>query len=257
VSPSRPCCTSGARLSGWVDLEGAVNVRDVGGLPLDGGGVTASGVLLRSDNLQGLTQRDVAVLEDLGVGTVVDLRTGGEVELEGPGPLVGRVDIRHRSLYPEKGARTDVAVEDIMIGNAPIVDVYLGYLNHRPDSIVGALEDIAAGEGAVLVHCAAGKDRTGIVVAFALAAAGVSREAIVADYVATAERISLIMARLRASPTYAADLDDEPDEAHAPRAETMEAVFDALDSRHGGPLEWLAGHGFDPSGLPRRLVASP
>jgi protein tyrosine/serine phosphatase len=220
-----------------------------------GGGATASGVLLRSDNLQGLTRSDVTALEERGVRVVVDLRTGGEVQLEGPGPLVGRVDIRHRSLYPEKGARTDVAVEDIMIGNAPIVDVYLGYIRHRPDSIVGALEDIANGDGAVLVHCAAGKDRTGIVVAFALAAAGVERDAIVADYVATAERISLIMARLRASPTYAADLDDEADESHAPRAETMEAVFDALDSRCGGPAGWLEAHGFDPSALRQRLVA--
>jgi protein-tyrosine phosphatase len=222
---------------------------------LAGGGITASGVLLRSDNLQGLTPNDVTALEKRGVRVVVDLRTGGEVQLEGPGPLVGRMDIRHRSLYPERGAQTDVAVEDIMIGNAPIVDVYLGYIRHRPDSIVGALEDIASGAGAVLVHCAAGKDRTGIVVAFALAAAGVEREAIVADYAATAERISLIMARLRASPTYAADLDDEPDEAHAPRAETMEAVFEALDSRYGGPLGWLASHGFDPSALRHRLVA--
>jgi protein-tyrosine phosphatase len=221
---------------------------------LAGGGHTASGVLLRSDNLQGLTSSDLTTLSDLGVGVVVDLRTGSEVDLEGPGPLVGRVHIRHRSLYPEKGARTDVAVEDIMIGNAPIVDVYLGYIRHRPDSIVGALEDIASGDRAVLVHCAAGKDRTGIVVALALAAAGVSREAIVADYVATAERISLIMARLRASPTYAADLDDEPDEAHAPRAETMERVLEVLDSEHGGPLGWLSEHGFDPSGLRRRLV---
>jgi protein tyrosine/serine phosphatase len=220
-----------------------------------GGGATASGVLLRSDNLQGLTPRDVATLEGLGVSQVVDLRTANEVDLEGPGPLVGRMDIRHRSLYPERGARTDVAVEDIMIGNAPIVDVYLGYLNHRPDSFVGALDDIAAGSGATLVHCAAGKDRTGMVCALALETVGVSREAIVADYVLTAERISLIMARLRASPTYAADLDDQPDETHAPRADTLEAVFEALDSRFGGPLAWLEGHGFDPSALRDRLVS--
>ena len=79
-----PCprsCGSGERLSGWVDLEGAVNVRDLGGLPLVGGGVTASGVLLRSDNLQGLSSADVAALESLGVSQVVDLRTANEVEL--------------------------------------------------------------------------------------------------------------------------------------------------------------------------------
>src|SRR5688500_18388022 len=90
----------------WVDLEGAANVRDLGGIPVDGGGVTAPGVVLRADNLQGLTERDVAhLVDDLGLRVVIDLRTGTEVELEGPGPLVGdrRVEIRHRSLYPEAG----------------------------------------------------------------------------------------------------------------------------------------------------------
>ncbi len=207
-------------------------------------------MLLRADNLQGLTASDVARLES--VGLVVDLRTGSEVELEGPGPLVGRVEHRHRSLYPEGGSLTDVAVEDIMIGNAPAVNVYLGYVRHRPDSIVGALEDIAAADRAVVVHCAAGKDRTGVVCALALAAVGVEREAIVADYVATGERIGAIMSRLRASPTYAPDLDDQPDAAHAPRAETMERVLDALD---GGPVAWLREHGFVAfDALRRRLV---
>ena len=95
-------------------LDGAVNARDLGGLPLADGGTTASGVLLRSDNLQGLTPADVGTLvDDVGVRLVVDLRTGVEVELEGPGPLVrdGRAEIRHRSLYPESGDRTDVDVE--------------------------------------------------------------------------------------------------------------------------------------------------
>jgi protein-tyrosine phosphatase len=245
---------SGARLSAWVSLEGAVNARDLGGLPLVGGGLTASGVVVRSDNLQGLTAHDVARLEALGVERIVDLRTTGEVDLEGPGPLVGRVEIRHRSLFPERGELTDAAVEDIMIGVAPIVDVYLAYLRHRPDSIVGALADMASPSGATLVHCAAGKDRTGMVCALALAAVGVEREAIVADYVATAERIGPIMRRLRASPTYAPDLDDEPDDTHAPRAETLEAVFAALDAEHGGPVAWLEAHGFDPTALRARLA---
>src|SRR5258707_425543 len=94
----------------WLALEGAVNVRDVGGLPVAGGGETAAGVLVRADNLQGLTRGDVARLLELGVTLVVDLRTGAELALEGPGPLVGRVEHRHRSLHPEVGERTDVAV---------------------------------------------------------------------------------------------------------------------------------------------------
>jgi protein-tyrosine phosphatase len=140
-------------------------------------------------------------------------------------------------------------------GENPAVQYYLRYLADRPDSVVGALQDIAAGPGPVLVHCAAGKDRTGVVVAMALAAAGVSRDAIVADYVATGERIVEIMSRLRASSTYAADLAGVTDESRKPRAEFLERVLEVLDERDGGPEGWLRGHGFDPASLRARLTA--
>jgi protein tyrosine/serine phosphatase len=241
----------------WLALEGAANARDLGGLALAGGGTVAPGVLLRSDNLQGLTGADVSrLVDDLGVRVVVDLRTGIEVELEGPGPLLrdGRAAVRHRSLYPESGERTDVDAdvfpwqarrEDGAEEEAPGVQAYLGYLRDRPDSIVAALRDIAFAPGATLVHCAAGKDRTGVVCALALAVAGTTRAAIVDDYIATGERIEPLMARLLASPTYAADLDGRPIHDHAPRAETMERVLDVLDERHGGALGWLERAGFD------------
>ena len=257
----------------WMSLDGAVNARDLGGLPLEDGGTTATGVLLRSDNLQGLTPADVGTLVDeVGIRLVVDLRTGAEVQLEGPGPLVrdGRAEIRHRSLYPESGEHTDVDASAVMPwierrrnGHSPSVETpavrsYLGYLRDRPDSIVDALRDAAHADGATIVHCAAGKDRTGVVCALALAVAGATRAAIIGDYVATGERIGPIMARLKASPTYADDLDGSPDEAHVPRAASMERVLDVLDERHGGPLGWLDEHGFgadDAAALRARLAA--
>jgi protein-tyrosine phosphatase len=213
-----------------------------------------SGVLLRSDNLQGLTPTDVVRLtRELGVSLVVDLRTAEEVRLEGPGPLVGRVPISHRDLYPEKGALTDIMISRAD-GENPAVDFYLGYLEDRPDSIVGALEDIATADGTALVHCAAGKDRTGVVVALALAAAGVERSAIIADYEVTGERITAIMARLRGSETYRRDLEGVSDDARMPRPATMERVFATLDERYGGPVGWLRAQGFDPEPLRRRLT---
>jgi|tagenome__1003787_1003787.scaffolds.fasta_scaffold20946128_3 protein-tyrosine phosphatase len=250
MGPSRfpPCSSGGAPLPAWIELEGAANVRDVGGIP-----GMRPGVLLRSDNLQGLTDADVAALEARGVRLVVDLRTAEEVRLEGPGPLVGRVEIRHRDLYPEAGERTDVVI-NTRDGEDPAIPYYLAYLEHRPDSIVGALEDIATADGAVVVHCAAGKDRTGVVVALALAAAGVSREAILEDYLATAERIGPIMKRLRASETYRAELEPYTDESRTPRRATMEGVLRALDAEYGGPVGWLRGQGFDPEPLRRRLL---
>jgi len=234
----------------WLALEGAANARDLGGLPLIGGGVTRPGVLLRTDNLQGLTDADVRLLVDeLSVRVVVDLRTGVEVEQEGPGPLTreDRVDIRHRSLYPEAGHNTDLDVlpwqgvdPDGHPDESPAVRAYLGYLRDRPDSVVDALRDVAHADGAAIVHCAAGKDRTGVVCALALAVAGVPREAIIADYVATDERIDAIVARLAASPTYAGDIHVEQTDRHRPRAETMQRVLELIDAH-----AWLAAHGFD------------
>jgi protein-tyrosine phosphatase len=255
----------------WVDLDGAANVRDLGGIEVAGGGRTAARVLLRADNLQDLSERDVAHLVDgLGLRVVIDLRTGAEVALGGPGPLAtdGRVEIRHRSLYPESGDLTDVSVDGVLPWQqAPLegardetaaVRAYLCYLRDRPDSIVAALRDVAHGDGAAVVHCAAGKDRTGMVCAFALGAVGVAHKAIVADYVATGDRLAPLLARLRASPTYADDLDGRPDESHRPRPETMSRMLEILDERHGGAAGWLDEHGFgadDRDALRARLVA--
>ena len=136
---------------------------------------------------------------------------------------------------------------------------YLGYLRDRPDNIVAALRAIAEGDGATVVHCAAGKDRTGVVVAFALCVAGVPRERIVADFAATADRMTELLARLRASDTYRDDLASRSDDSHVPRARTMVDFLAYLDEHFGGPLDWLASAGFgadDVARLRSRLVPS-
>jgi protein-tyrosine phosphatase len=242
----------------WIDLEGAVNVRDVGGLPAEDGGETAYGRLLRSENLQELSPADVSKLVgQLGVTTVVDLRTTAEVELEGPGPLDAVPSVRHacHPVLPELGSRTDAVAEalllkkrevdlsrfpdDIMCGH------YLGYLEERPEEVTGALRSIATSEGAAIVHCAAGKDRTGVIVALALVVAGVEPDAIVADYVATADRMDALIERLSRSRTYADDVTSRPVRAHLPRAETMKSFLEQLNVRYGGLPRWLARYGFD------------
>jgi protein tyrosine/serine phosphatase len=101
-----------------------------------------------------------------------------------------------------------------------------------------------AGPGASVVHCAAGKDRTGVVCALSLAVAGVPHEEIVADYAMTAEVIDALVAKLASSPTYAEDMETRDVASHTPRAETMQRVLELLDERHGGPLGWLESHGF-------------
>jgi protein-tyrosine phosphatase len=281
----------------WIELEGAVNVRDLGGLPAEDGMAIAPGRLLRGDNLQDLSPADVRKLvDDIGVTTVVDLRSPWEVASEGPGPLTRVRSVHHayHSVLPERGTATDAAASDVAAGSdgehdaatgpagSPAdpdagaasgsvfdpadalairrrdgalsrypddvrVGYYLGYLEDRPDQVVAALRSVAHSPGAAIVHCAAGKDRTGVVVALALSAAGVRREAVITDYAASGERMSAVLERLRASPTYAADTNSRPDNEHMPRAETMSWFLDQVDATYGGMLAWLARHGFGPA----------
>jgi len=245
----------------WIDLDGAVNVRDLGGLPTRDGMTTYFGRVLRSDNLQGLSAADIARLTgDLALRDVIDLRTHDEVAKEGPGPLTARPDvaIHHLSLYTEAGAHTDVEAAEVDVDSvlpwqgqeaSPEIEdraagIYLNYLHDRPDSVIAALRVMGRSEGTALVHCAAGKDRTGVVTALALEVADVTREAVVADYVMTGERVDRVVARLKASRTYAADLNGRPDDSHRPRAEVMAGLLGHLDDNYGGALGWLTKHGW-------------
>jgi protein tyrosine/serine phosphatase len=236
-----------AETTSWIDLEGAVNAR-----------VVVPGVLLRSDNLQALTGADLRrLIDDHALRVVIDTRTDREAASEGPGPMTRAPEVRieHRSLYPDSGGNTDLELDDaaqrwgselgddLHADEEPIIRAYLSYLRRRPDSFVGAARTIAASDGAVLVHCAAGKDRTGMIVAMTLAAAGVEQERIVDDYLASAQRIEAIMARLVSSETYRAELEGHDAQAHAPRVGTLERVFEIVHAQHDSAAHWLLAHG--------------
>ena len=239
----------------WIELDGAVNVRDLGGLPTEDGGKTVDARLLRSDNLQELSAADIELLvREIGVTTVIDLRSSSELASEGPAPLDSVPGVRHahHPILPEHGTATDVADalltrrdRDLSLyPDNPTCGHYLGYLEDRPGQVVAALRTIGRCDGAALVHCAAGKDRTGVVVALALTAAGVRPEAVVSDYAASAERLDAVLDRLRGSRTYSDDVSSKPAVSLQPKAETMAAFLEQMRSRHGGVTSWLTGHGF-------------
>jgi protein-tyrosine phosphatase len=231
----------------WLRLEGVDNVRDVGGLPLREGGTTRAGVLLRSASLQYLTPADVMrLVDEVGLRLVLDLRTPEEIERYGPTALtdagVETVPLtligESRNYLPETGDDTD-----------PLLRNYLGYLADHPANVVAAVRRLAAADaGPALVHCAAGKDRTGTVVALVLDAVGVERDAVVADYALSSEQIE---AMFRRWTTASGDPMPEDLTPHHPRAEVMETVLARLDEQHGGAAGWLAANGLTDEELER------
>jgi protein-tyrosine phosphatase len=259
---------------GTFTLDGSANARDVGGIPTVGGGRIRDGVLLRSANLQHLTPEGVRLLvEDKHLRRIVDLRTDVEVYHEGPGPLIGRagIEVHNLSLYPDQLNTGDEVLDEVtdemagesrpdvltpwrtsraqareaavVEGQDPVVASYLRHLRRRPDSIVAALRVIAEPEGATLVHCAAGKDRTGVVVALALAIADGEPDAIFADYAETAENLSAVMDLLSLSRLYDKDVAQRND-MPIPAPGVMQQVFEGIDEEHGGLDAYLSANGW-------------
>ena len=105
-----------------------------------------------------------------------------------------------------------------------------------------------------MVHCAAGKDRTGTVVAMALDVAGVPHDEIVADYVLTAERIEQIIGRLMPREAYGEALAKQKLSDQLPQAESIEAILAAVDEGWGGAAGWLRRPGLERG---RRRAAAP
>lgn len=239
----------------WLALEGLDNVRDVGGLPLTDGGVTRSGALLRSESLHYVTETDVShLVEVFGLRLVLDLRTAREIDRDGPTPIArAGVKTVALSFIPEDGRPLPETGDD----TDPTVRNYLGYLVDRTENVVEAVRLLGAPDaGPSLVHCAAGKDRTGVLVALVLDAVGVRRDAVIADYALSATQVEAMFRRWTAAAGVDMPEDITP---HLPRAEVIAAVLARLDSEHGGARGWLRANGVDDETLSRlraRLVGS-
>ena len=125
-----------------------------------------------------------------------------------------------------------------------VASVYFSYLVDRPDSVLAALRAIARAPGAALVHCAAGKDRTGTLIALALSVADAERQAIIDDYVASSERVEGIVNRLLASLTYADNLQGRPVSSHISHPDTMISFLRHIDETFGSVEQMLIKMGW-------------
>lgn len=239
--------------------DGCLNVRDLGGLPTRDGGETRFGAVVRADSVRQLSPEGWHALADHGVRTVIDLRSDREL-LDDP-PADVRVRVLHVPFMKASEEEWEEIESEIeaAVAAAPDIptktrDVYLVFLDHFEENLAAAVRAIAdAPEGGVVVHCAGGKDRTGILVAFMLDLAGVDAETIAADYALSEERL-----RPRHEQWFAAAETEEELErlkrvAQTP-AETMSGLLAELERRHGGVAAFLRSIGVSDDDLERLRV---
>ena len=222
-----------AETTNWIDLQGAVNARAV-----------VPGVLLRSDNLQGLTATDVRrLIDDHGLRVVIDTRTDREAASEGPGPMtrVPEVQIEHRSLS-RLGGSTDLDIEDAAQhwGSNSATTSRRGGADHRAyqlhaphptrSSVPRAICDRRRGARPLR----GGQDHTGMIVAMTLAAAGVEQSGS-SMTLASAQRIQAIAARLVSSRPTAPS--SRARHLARPTPRNHGQVFEIIDRQHGSAAQ--------------------
>lgn len=204
--------------------DGCFNVRDLGGHRTVDGGETRWGAVVRSDSPGRLTAAGWAALRAHGVRTIVDLRDPQERAGDAPADGLARVNVPVIDF-------DDTAFWQRFDGVRDTARFYAEALAHWPGRFAAAATSVARAEpGGVLVHCAVGRDRTGLLSALLLAVVGVPVERIAEDYALSADRLR---------PLYDLLIDEAADDATRERLqrdnesapEAMLAVLDGVDAR--------------------------
>jgi protein tyrosine/serine phosphatase len=228
----------------FLELVGANNVRDLGGLPTADGRTLLPGRVLRSDFLVRLGPEDERrLIGELGLRRVIDLRTVAEVE-RFPGPWEDLGVDAVRAALPLDPAFVANAAEEM-------TGLYLTFAEPPAGALAAAVEALLdVDRHPVLVHCAAGKDRTGVLIALALELLGVERSTIGLDYSLTRERMPQVIARLEAEADRkrSATL---PEVMYGADPATIEGFLAGIDERFGGAEGWATEVGIDPASIDR------
>ena len=162
-------------------FEGCFNFRDIGGYPTKEGKKIKKGIYFRTGRQDRMSEKDLAELKNLKISTQIDLRKPEEILDQGKGPLENMgADYINIPIIPDGGSdQLSRLVGDTGISGKR----YLGYLEFGPESWLKIFKILANKDSLPLVlHCTAGKDRTGVSTAFLLSVLGVDRDLIEADY---------------------------------------------------------------------------
>lgn len=252
MAPSRPPLQRSRDLV-W---DGLLNARDLGGHRTTDGSETRFGSVVRADSVRQLSDKGWASLVDYGVKTVVDLRANEELEADPPAELP--VDVVHVP-FMETDAKDWTEIEEEVEAAAKAApdvtgatrDVYLIFLEHFRHNVAAAIRAVAeAPEGGVVIHCAGGKDRTGLLTAFLLHLAGVDTEQIASDYALSEERLRPRHEEWFAKAESEEELERLKRVSQTP-AESIVGVFEELARRYGSVEGFLRAAGLSDEDLER------
>lgn len=233
-------------------VDGLINLRDLGGMPTEAGATTVPRRLIRSELPHTLTDEELRAIVDLGIGTVVDLRTTSERERRPSSLAAAGVRIVHAPIFTDDDEYPD---------HLPTAgEVYCWWLRERRTGVALAMNAIADAPSApVLIHCHAGKDRTGVVVGMILRLAGVSIDDIADDYALSGVQLVDMLARDRITAVERGMDPVRVERLFTVPRDAMVKTMECIDVEHGGVASLLRSLGLDGARIDRlrNLLLSP
>lgn len=238
-------------------LSAPVNLRDLGGIAIDGG-VLRSGLAIRTDDLAYVTEEVADRLVAEGLTAIIDLRSPAEIAVTGRGPLGAHpIAYHHLPLIADVGASMERGAPALT--HEAMGLMYLRMVEGAAPQLVTALNVIAHTPGTAAFHCAAGRDRTGVLAAMLLLALGADDDDIVADYALTGDNMVAIMTRtapVMGAMWKALGFDADAVSASSGLLEgsmdvSMRSLLDTLRAQYGDPLTPLRAAGLSDATIAR------
>ena len=235
-----------------VELDGVFNFRDLGGYPTEDGRSLRWRTLFRADGLGRLTADDVETLRPIALKTVVDLRRAHEIDERGRFPFESYPVAFHHLPVIDTTWDRELARSENLPATEFLHRAYTAMLAEGAPRFAAAFRVLADADALPAVfHCAAGKDRTGLLAALVLGALGVAAHDIVDDYALTQATMERFVARVRSERDGDALIDSVPQTFFAAEPAAMTRVLDDIEQDHGSVRGYVRAIGVESDVLTR------